>query len=294
MTKGDEPVQREGVAYALAAYGSWGLFPLFWKLLAHVPAPEVLAHRIVWSLVLVLPVLAWRGRWHEVGAILSSRRLVATLAASTLCISLNWGIFVWAVAEGRVLECSLGYFLNPLVNVALGVMVLGERLRPRQWAAVALATGGVLVLAVATGTPPWVALTLGVSFGVYGLLRKRAPLAPLTGLAVETALLAPVAAAFLLWRGHAFGDDVATSALLVAGGAVTALPLMWFAAAASRMRYSTLGFFQYMAPTGHFLLAVFLFGETLTPAHLATFACIWGAILLYLADSWAFLRRRTP
>ncbi|MGE5503161.1 MAG: EamA family transporter RarD [Actinomycetota bacterium] len=288
-------IQRGGVAYALAAYGSWGMFPAFWKLLAMVPAIDVLAHRVVWSLVVVAPVVAWRGRWGELTAILASRRLILTLLASTLCISLNWGIFVWAVGQNRVLECSLGYFLNPLVNVALGVAVLGERLRPLQWAAVALAGGGVVVLAIATGTPPWVALVLGVSFGIYGLLRKRAPLAPLIGLAVETGLLVPAALAYLAWRGPvALGPDLGTTAILMAGGIATALPLMWFTAAAQRMPYATLGFFQYLAPTGHFLLAVFAYGEPLSAAHLTTFAAIWAAIAVYLVDSWVARRRSTP
>lgn len=288
-------VTRTGVAFALGAYVSWGLFPAFWKLVAGVPAPEVLAHRIVWSLAFVLVMVAWSGRWREILSALENRRMLATLSASTLCVSFNWLTFIWAVAEGRVLETSLGYFLNPLVNVLLGVAILKERLRPLQWTAVGLAASGVLALAVGTGSPPWVALALAISFGIYGLLRKRAPMAPLTGLAVETGLLAPLALAYLAWTGlsggGAFGRQSEASLLLIAGGLITALPLMWFAAAAARLRYSTLGFFQYLAPTGHFLLAVLAYDEPLTFWHLVTFGAIWTAIALYLADAAAAYRR---
>ncbi|TAN61608.1 MAG: EamA family transporter RarD, partial [Magnetospirillum sp.] len=276
---------RRGVLFALAAYGSWGLFPVFWKLMAGVPPPEVLAYRVVWTLAVVLILVSWERRWGEVLSLLLVRRHVVVLGASTLCISINWLVFIAAVGRGNVLEASMGYFLNPLVNVALGVLVLKERLRPLQWLAVGLAVAGVGQLAVVTGSPPWVALILAITFGVYGLLRKRLPVAPLTGLTVETALMLPFAVAYLGWRlldGAAFmGGGGAVAAALVASGPVTALPLMWFAAAASRMRYATLGFFQYMAPTGHFLLAVLVYGEVPGPAHLVTFAGIWTAIALY-------------
>lgn len=282
--------RREGVFFALACYGAWGLFPAFWKLVAAVPPAEVLAHRVVWSLAVVSLLLWWKGRWGEVLALLESRRRITVLAASTLCISVNWLIFIQVVGEGNVLEASMGYFLNPLVNVALGVAVLKERLRPLQWTAVGLALAGIVELGVATGTPPWAALTLAGTFGVYGLLRKRLPVAPLTGLTVETGLMFPVAVAYLAWRafqGAPFmGGSPELAAALLAGGPVTAAPLLWFAAAASRLRYTTLGFFQYMAPTGHFLLAVLVYGETPGPHHLITFGCIWAAIGLYLYDGW--------
>ena len=281
---------RRGIGFALACYGAWGLFPAFWKLVATVSPVEVLAHRVVWSLLVVIALLSWTRRWGEMLVLLASGRRLAVLAASTLCISVNWLIFISVVGQGNVLEASMGYFLNPLVNVALGVLVLKERLRPLQWLAVGLALTGILELGIATGTPPWAALTLAGTFGIYGLLRKKLPVTPLTGLAVETGLLFPFAAAYLIWQaalGHpAFGGTVPLAAALVAGGPVTAAPLLWFAAAASRLRYSTLGFFQYLAPTGHFLLAVLVYGETPGPHHLFTFACIWTAIAVYLADSW--------
>ncbi len=281
---------RRGVLFALACYGTWGLFPAFWKLVATVPPAEVLAHRVVWSLLVVTVMLTWLGRWGEVLVLLASRRRLLVLAASTLCISVNWLVFIQVVGEGNVLEASMGYFLNPLVNVALGVIVLKERLRPLQWVAVALALAGIVELAVATGTPPWAALTLAGTFGIYGLLRKRLPVAPLTGLAVETGLMFPLALGYLAWRmaegSPILGGTPALAAALLAGGPVTAMPLLWFAAAASRLRYTTLGFFQYMAPTGHFLLAVLVYGESPSLHHLITFGCIWAAIGLYLVDSW--------
>jgi len=281
---------RTGVGFALACYGTWGLFPAFWKLVADVAPATVLAHRIIWSLVAVLILIAVQRRWSELLVLLGQRRGLAVLCASTLCISFNWLLFIDAVAAGHVLDASLGYFLNPLVNVALGVLVLKERLRPLQWAAVALATAGILEPLAAGDAPPWVAITLALSFGIYGLLRKRLVVGPLVGLAVETGLMAPLALAYLAWLAWAgqpvFGGRPDLAAALVAGGPVTALPLLWFAAAASRLRYSTLGFFQYLAPTGHFALAIFAYGETPKPHELVTFACIWAAIALYTADAW--------
>lgn len=281
---------RRGVIYALACYGSWGLFPVFWKLMATLPPAEVLAYRVVWSLLSVAVLLLWNGRWGEISALLWSRRRLAVLAASTTCISINWLVFIRAVGEGNVLEASMGYFLNPLVNVALGVLVLKERLSRLQWLSVGLAMAGIAQLAIATGTAPWTALILAGTFGLYGLLRKKLPVAPLTGLAVETGLMAPVAVAYLLWRmtqgAPLMGGDWGLAAALASSGPVTAGPLLWFAAAAARLRYSTLGFFQYVAPTGHFLLAVLAYGEHPSPFHLVTFGCIWAAIGLYLVDGW--------
>ncbi len=294
MIKSSPAETRRGVLFAVACYGVWGLFPAFWKLVASVPPTEVLAHRVIWSLAAVLVLVTWNRRWGELLVLVGSGRRLAVLAASTACISVNWLIFISAVGRGNVLEASMGYFLNPLVNVALGVVVLKERLRPLQWLAVALAVAGVAELTAATGSPPWVALSLAVTFGIYGLLRKRLPVAPLTGLAVETGLLLPLAVGYLAWRtmdgSPLFGGTWPLAAALVAGGPITALPLMWFAAAAMRLRYTTLGFFQYMAPSGHFLLAVLVYDEVPSLHHLVTFACIWAAIALYSAESWRHFR----
>jgi chloramphenicol-sensitive protein RarD len=282
---------RRGVLFALACYGSWGMFPVFWRSLGELPPADVLAWRVVWSLLAVLVLVGWERRWDDVSGLLGSRGRLAVLAASTLCISVNWLVFIAAIGSGKILEASMGYFLNPLVNVALGVMVLKERLRPLQWLAVGLAVAGVAQLAVVTGSPPWVALILAATFGLYGLLRKRLPVAPLIGLAVETGLMLPFALVWLTWRMLAegapmLGGTLDLALMLAASGPVTALPLLWFAAAASRMRYTSLGFFQYLAPTGHFLLAVLAYGEVPGPSHRLTFICIWVAILLYCADTW--------
>ncbi|CCG40007.1 EamA family transporter RarD [Magnetospirillum molischianum] len=283
---------REGVFFALACYGSWGMFPAFWKMVATVPPAEVLAHRILWSLLFVV-FLIWRERrFDELRLLVNSKRRLLVLTASTLCISINWLVFIAAVSGGNVLEASMGYFLNPLINVALGVLVLKERLRPLQWLAVALAVVGVAEpMLIAGDQPPWLAILLAVSFGIYGLLRKQLPaVAPLTGLTIETGLMAPLALAYLIWRGMSgdplFGGSPELAAALIAGGPVTALPLLWFAAAAMRLRYATLGFFQYVAPTGHFLLAVLAFGEVPGPHTMVTFACIWASIALYSLESW--------
>jgi chloramphenicol-sensitive protein RarD len=276
--------------YALGAYGSWGLLPVYWKQLTSVPVLEILAHRVVWSLVFTAFLLTvWSG-WREVHAALSSRRNLVTLLATSLLIATNWLLFIWAVTHGEVLASSLGYFLNPLVNVVLGVLFLGERLRPLQVASIALAGIGVVPMAVSAGGLPWISLALALSFGLYGLLRKVAPMAPLVSLTIETALLSPVAVFYLAWRevrgGSAlWGGDAHTALLLFFAGIVTAVPLLWFASAAERLRLSTLGFFQYLAPSGHFLLAVLAYGEAFGLAHGVAFGCIWGALAVYSMDA---------
>jgi len=278
-----------GLVFGLGAYLVWGLLPAFLKTLGHVPATEILAHRVLWSLGLMLILISAVGRWPQVAAVLRSPRLVATLAGTALLIGVNWLIYIWAVNSAHVLETSLGYFINPLLNVALGVAVLGERLGRVQVAAVLLATAGVAYLTVAQGSLPWVSLALAASFGLYGLLRKIAPVDPLTGLFAETLLMAPFAALYISYAqlsgAGSFGTDGSTSLLLAASGALTAAPLLLFAAAAKRLRYSTLGLLQYLAPTLQFLLAVLAFGEPLSPAHLVAFALIWTGLALYAGDT---------
>jgi len=275
-----------GTASAAGAYVMWGLFPLYFKAVAHVPAVEVLAHRIAWTMVLMAGVVALLRRWRRVAAVFADRRIIGSLALAAAVITVNWGVFIWAIAVGRVLESSLGYFINPLVSVLLGVAVLGERLRPLQWGAVALAAAGVGYQVVAVGVVPWVSLTLAVSFGVYGLIRKVVTVDPTTGLFVETLLLAPFAAGYLVLltadgTGAIGLAGWVTTALLLASGPLTALPLLMFVAGAQRIRLSTLGLLQYIVPTGHFLLAVFAFGEPFTVHTLVTFACVWAALGLY-------------
>jgi len=281
---------RAGVLYGIGAYGLWGVLPLYFKAVKHVPALEVLCHRILWSLVLLLG-LAWlRGSWPAARAALCCRRTLLTLCVTTLLIAGNWLVFIWAVANDHVLQASLGYYINPLVNVLLGFLFLRERLRRWQIGAVVLAAIGVGYLTFAGKQFPGLALFLALTFGCYGLLRKTARVDAPVGLTIETALLMPPALAYLgyqMLHGHAvfLRDSLPMDGLLLLAGVVTAAPLLWFTEAARRLRLATLGFLQYLSPTGHFLLAVLAFGEPFTWAHGVTFACIWTALLLYSVEA---------
>ena len=294
------PPQADAGRGALAAalcYLTWGLVPLYWHRLAGVDALELIAHRLVWSLVLVAPLLFWLGGWAEARAALGTRRGFAGNLLSSALLTGNWLVYVWGVNHGHMIECSLGYFLVPLLNVALGRWVLHEHLRPAQAVAIGCAALGVAVQVAQLGRPPWIALALAVTFGCYGLLRKRSPLGPLTGLAVETTLLAPAAAAFLLWRHHtgagALGHaPAATQALVLSTGVVTAIPLLLFAYGARRVRLTTLGLLQYIAPTVQFTLGVAVFHEAFSRDRAVAFLFIWAGVLLYTADN--FRARRLP
>ncbi|MCB9514351.1 MAG: EamA family transporter RarD [Candidatus Latescibacteria bacterium] len=286
--------QRAGVAYGLAAFGWWGLAPFYFHALARVSPWEILAHRIVGSLLLLVVFQAVAGRLAALRALLRDRRTLSLLAVSTLLVSTNWTLFIWSIATGRLLDASFGYFVNPLINVLLGFVLLGERFSRRQGLSLLLALAGVLVLGFGYGRPPWISLTLALSFGGYGLLRKRARTGAVAGLTVETLLAAPFALAYLLWLDHAgrlaFGHAGAgTTWLLAAAGVITALPLLWFVAAARRLRYATVGLLQYVAPTLQFLVAVLAFGEAFTGTHAVSFGLIWCALGLY---SWDSLRPR--
>lgn len=287
---------HSGPLSAALAFVMWGLFPLYFRAVAHVPPPQVLAHRIAWSLAFVLLVLAARWRWAGLLGALRAPRVIAVSALSALLLSSNWGVYIWSVQNGHVVEASLGYFINPLVNVVLGFAVLHERLRRAQWAAVALAAAGVAWLTWQGGQPPWIALFLAATFATYGLLRKTAPLGPLDGLALETLLLAPLAlGAIALWVGagsDAFVEgDAATRWLLVAAGPVTAVPLLLFAAGARRITLATLGLLQYIGPTLQLLLGVWLFGEAFGADRMVGFGAIWLALALYSAEGWWHARR---
>jgi chloramphenicol-sensitive protein RarD len=281
---------RTGVLAVTAAFFIWGLFPLYLKPLTGVPAPEILAHRIAWSLLFVLGWLAWNSRLPELAAALRDRASLARLSLSAALIAVNWGVYVWGVTNGRVLETSLGYFIGPLVNVLLGVGALGERLNPRQWTAVGFAAAGVVWMTVAAGGLPWVSLVLASSFGVYGLVRKVVNVGAVPGLAVEALLLGPVALAWLAWLHHTgaatFGHaPVHVSLLLVGSGLVTALPLALFAAGARLIRYSVVGLITYIGPSLQFLLGVFVYGEPFAGARAVGFCIIWFGIAIFLADS---------
>jgi chloramphenicol-sensitive protein RarD len=287
-----------GMLYAALAFLAWGLFPLYFKALRSIPAQEILAHRMVWSLAFLAAVLLWRRQWTWLAAVARQPKVLAGFAASALLLSTNWGIYIWSVNHDRVVDASLGYFINPLVNVVLGYLLLKERMRPVQWTAVALAAAGVVWLTYDAGHPPWISLALGLTFGFYGLLRKTAALGALEGLSLETILLFPFAAGYLLWLAQAGQNGFAAAAplpqaLLALSGPVTAIPLLAFAAAARRLPLSLLGLMQYVVPTMQLLLGVWLYHEPFGTGRLIGFALIWGGLALYSLEggmrSW---RRR--
>ncbi|VXB19093.1 conserved membrane hypothetical protein [Pseudomonas sp. 8AS] len=288
---------RRGYLLGIIAYTIWGLFPLYFKAIEAVPAMEIIAHRAIWSALFgAVLLLLWKhpGWLRELRA--NPRRL-GVLALSGLLIASNWLVYVWAVNNGRMLEASLGYYINPLINVLLGMLLLGERLRRLQWLAVGLAALGVLQQLWQVGSLPWVSLVLALTFGFYGLIRKQAPVAALPGLVVETWLLLPLALGWLLWHPSAMSTQAAfwtaSEALwLIAAGPITLVPLLCFNAAARHLPYTTLGFLQYLAPTLVMLQAIFLFGEHFEPSKLLAFICIWAGLALYSLDIWLNLRRR--
>jgi chloramphenicol-sensitive protein RarD len=279
---------RGGLLLGFSAYLLWGVLPLYFKAIHHVRPIEIVSHRIVWSL-LFLAALAtlWR-KWSGIRAALATPRLLMTLMLTATLIGINWLVYIYAVVSGHVLEGSLGYYLNPLVNVLLGVVLLKERLSPAQKVAVGLAAAGVAILAAGAGSALWISLTLAGSFAFYGYFRKVAPVDAVEGLSIETILLAPLAVTYLIWiqneGGSTFLQDRRTDLLLILGGAVTAIPLLLFTAAARRLPYSTLGFLQYVAPSMQFLLAILAFGEPLTTAHMVCFALIWTALAIFVVE----------
>lgn len=278
-----------GRVYAVGAYTLWGLLPIFWKALGMVPAIEIMAHRVVWTVGVAFVLLGYQRNWGWLAAVARSRRVALTFLATGLLITLNWFIFIWAANAGYLLETSLGYFINPLVSVLLGVIVLKERLRFGQWLAMAVALAGVLYLTLSYGRLPWIALSLAVSFALYGLLRKTAALGSLEGLTLETSFVFLPALAYLLSRASAgtgaFGHAGATTTpLLACTGIATAAPLLLFAAGARRMPLTSLGILQYIAPTLQFLLGVVVYGETLSLTRLAGFCLIWLALVLYTSE----------
>lgn len=284
---------RKGLMMALAAYLMWGLVPIYFKALASVPALEMIAHRIIWSvpfIFLLLAVMRQAGQWQQ---IIKTPALLKYLVLSALLVSANWLIFVWAVAAGRILETSLGYFINPLITISLGVLVLGEKLNRWQWTAVSLALGGVVWQIVMRGYLPWVSLGLALTFGLYGLIRKRTPVPALDGLLVETGLLLPLALGYLASVHHggggAFGHDPSLTILLLIAGVVTSVPLALFAAGARRIPLSTMGFLQYTSPTCTFFLAIFVYDEVMDHHKLVSFIFIWIGLALLTVDSF---RRR--
>ncbi|MFZ3568799.1 EamA family transporter RarD [Streptomyces sp. BH097] len=281
---------RIGLLNGFAAYGMWGLVPLFWPLLKPAGSVEILAHRMVWSLAVVGIALLFVRRWGWAKELLRQPKRLGLVTVAAAVITVNWGVYIWSVNSGHVVEASLGYFINPLVSIALGVLLLKERLRPAQWAAVGTGLAAVLVLAVGYGQPPWISLVLAFSFGTYGLVKKKVNLSGLESLAAETAVQFLPALAYLVWLG-AQGrstfetEGVGHGVLLASAGLITAIPLVCFGAAAIRVPLSTLGLLQYLAPVFQFLLGIWYFHEAMPPERWAGFALVWLALILLTWDA---------
>lgn len=281
---------KKGYLYAIAAYFMWGVAPIYFKAIDQVPPLEILAHRIIWSFFLVFLVIVLARNLHRVQAVLKAPKQLAVLALATCLIAFNWFLYIWAVTNNHILEASLGYFINPLLNVAIGMFVFGERLRKLQWVAVAIVIAGVSIELIAFGSIPWIALALAGSFATYGAIRKKLPVDSITGLWLEVTILMPVTLLYFFFfaqsdTSNMFNNTWVLNTLLISAGVITTLPLLSFIAAAQRIRYSTLGFFQYIGPTLMFLIAIFVYAEELDPNRLTTFAFIWTAIVVYSIDA---------
>ncbi|MFC0338192.1 chloramphenicol-sensitive protein RarD [Kushneria avicenniae] len=293
----DKREQGAGLLAALGCFSMWGVLPLYFHLIGPSVTPwEILAHRMIWAAVLLTLFVVLTHRSARIMAVVRDRRLLLALMTTAVLISVNWGLFIWAVSSHHVLQASLGYYINPLLNVVLGLVFFRERLRPLQVAAVLLAAAGVMIMVVGFGRVPWVSLILAGSFGFYGAIRKRIGVDSITGLYIETMLLLPFA---LLWLGHLYQQQqavflqgsISTDVLLIGCGLVTVLPLVLFTMGARRLKLGTLGLIQYMTPTLHLLTGVFIFGEPFSRASLITFACIWAGLALYTLDTLRAQRR---
>ncbi|SDC81418.1 chloramphenicol-sensitive protein RarD [Actinokineospora iranica] len=296
MIGGSVASQRLGLWLGFTAYLLWGFFPLYWPLLEPAGSVEVLAHRICWSLLAVAALVAVTRRWSHLRAVVADRRRLGYIAVGAVAVGMNWGMYIYGVNSNQVVETSLGYFINPLVTILLGVLVLGERLRPTQWFGLAIAFAAVVELTFDYGRLPWIALTLAFSFGTYGLMKKKADVGTTEGLALETVVLAPVALAYLLvvhaGGGGTFGHAGWLNVVLLVGtGVITAIPLLCFGAAATRVSMTTLGLLQYIAPIIQFGVGVLVFGEDMTTARWVGFGLVWLALLVITAESLLFRRR---
>ncbi|WP_343553977.1 EamA family transporter RarD [Pantoea sp.] len=287
---------RQGIGYALGAYFIWGIAPAYFKLVKEVPATEIMTHRVIWSALFMLVLITLSRSWKQVHSVIAQPKKVLLLALTAVTIGGNWLLFIWAVNNQHMLEASLGYFINPLINVVFGMLFLRERFRRLQWLAVALATTGVLVQLWQFGSLPIIGLGLALSFALYGLVRKKIQVDAQSGMLIETLWLFPLAAIYLFGfadsaTSHLSANPMILNLKLVAAGIVTTIPLMLFAAACARLRLSTVGFFQYLGPTLMFLLAVLFYGESLTPDKMVTFGFIWLALAVFIVDAVAFTAR---
>ncbi|WP_258240778.1 EamA family transporter RarD [Pseudidiomarina homiensis] len=292
----DAQRSRQGVLFAIAAYTMWGIAPIYFKLLQQVPALEILAHRIIWSFVLVLVLIVGLRRWLRIRPVVTNKKQMLRLTIATFLLGGNWFLFIWAINNDHILDASLGYYINPLLNVAIGMVVFAERMRRMQLLAIALAVIGVLIQVISFGSVPWVALALACSFATYGAIRKRLPVDSMTGLWLETTILLPFMLVYVFFFATSGASDMTANTwqlnlLLIAAGIVTTAPLLCFTAAAQRIRYATLGFFQYIGPSLMFILAVWVYGEPLAADKLVTFAIIWAALALYSLDTLVHQQR---
>lgn len=284
------PETKKGAINAVCAYFLWGIAPIYFKLLADVSAPEILIHRIVWSFVLLLVVVIAMGNWRKVQQIINKPKTLLWLLATSIILALNWLLFIWSVNNGHILEASLGYFINPLFNVVLGMIFFSERLRKWQIVAVLLALVGVLIQVISLGTIPYLGLSLAATFGIYGLMRKKVPVDSVPGLLIESAWMLPIG--LLYWylfidspTSNMFSNLPSLNLTLIAAGIVTTAPLLFFTGAAKRLSLTTLGFFQYIGPSIMFVVAIVLYGETLAFEKMLTFAFIWSALAIFSLDS---------
>ncbi|TDE19205.1 EamA family transporter RarD [Vibrio owensii] len=289
MTPEEQQRSRQGVLLAIGAYTMWGIAPIYFKSLAEVSPLEILSHRVIWSFFLLAALLHFGRHWRSVRDIIKNKTKMMFLVSTAILVGANWLIFIWAVNSNHMLDASLGYYINPLINVLLGMVFLGERLRKLQWFAVVLAACGVLVQLIVFGSVPVVAIALAMSFGCYGLLRKKVSVEAQTGLFIETLVMLPAAAIYLLFiasspTSNMLDNPMQLNTLLIAAGVITTLPLLCFTGAATRLKLSTLGFFQYIGPSLMFLLAVLIYGEPFTSDKAITFAFIWGALVVFSFD----------
>ncbi|WP_404342617.1 EamA family transporter RarD [Pseudoalteromonas mariniglutinosa] len=285
--------QRKGVILACLAFFMWGLAPIYFKLLQEISAFEILMHRVIWSVLFLVLIITARQHWHRLSAVIKQPKLIVMLIVTATLLGFNWGLFIWAVNNNHMLDASLGYYINPLLNVLLGMLFLGERLRKWQGVAVALALAGVVLQLISFGSFPVVAFSLAGSFAIYGLLRKKLPIESLPGLLLEALILLPVALIFWWFMTPSASSDLTlndwySNILLISAGVVTTLPLLCFTGAAKRLPYSTLGFFQYIGPSLMFILAVSFYDEVFDAERIITFVCIWSALALF---SWDSLRQ---
>lgn len=290
-------MDRKGILYGLGAYALWGFFPIYWKFLHHVPALQVIGHRIGWSFILLILIVLVTGQWRQFRSALVAPKTLGIYSIAAVLLTINWLVYVWGVNAGFIVETSLGYFINPLLSVLLGVIFLRERLRPSQWVPVALAAAGVLYLTFVYGRLPWIALSLAFSFGFYGFVKKLAPLGSLYGLTLETALAFPVALIYLAFvqatgTGAFLREGLQTDLLLIGAGAVTTIPLLMFASAARQIPLTVIGLLQYIAPTLQFLIGVFIYKEPFDQAHLIGFGIVWVALIIFWVEN--YLAHRAP